>query len=173
MDRPSYDRIAKDQKCFTGLSPKCCFNPKGVNKFVFKPSKWVTNSKVLAEALDRRCSNSSEPSAHAPDLVNTVLRALRQQMDGSLSWSCSPQVPSPSESVFDVQESAASQWADEFDDLTGAWPPGELVRAGKIEEIRWVTEIKLYKKISRSEAKLRGIAVVPIMWVVTDKRSPR
>ena len=30
-------------------------------------------------------------------------------------------------------------------------------------------EIGLYKKISRAEAKRRGIAVVPIKWVGTDK----
>ena len=36
-------------------------------------------------------------------------------------------------------------------------------------EIRWAKEIGLYKKISRAEAKRRGIAVVPTKWVVTDK----
>ena len=41
-----------------------------------------------------------------------------------------------------------------------------------MEEIRWVKEIGLYKKISRAEAKRRGIAVVPIKWVVTDKGGP-
>ena len=50
--------------------------------------------------------------------------------------------------------------------------PGELVRAGKVAEIRWVIEIGLYKKISRAEAKRRGIAIVLIRWVVTDKGGP-
>ena len=36
----------------------------------------------------------------------------------------------------------------------------------------WVKEIGLYKKISRAEAKRRGITVVPIKWVVTDKGDP-
>ena len=49
--------------------------------------------------------------------------------------------PSPSEPVFDLKENAATQWADEFDDRTGAQLPGELVRAGKMEETRWVKEI--------------------------------
>ena len=80
--------------------------------------------------------------------------------------------PSPSEPVFGLKENAANQWADEFDDHTGAQLPGELVRKGKMEEIRWVRDIGLYKKISRAEAKGRGIAIVPIMWVVTDKGDP-
>ena len=77
--------------------------------------------------------------------------------------------PSPSEPVFDLKDESATQWTGEFDDHTGAQLPGNLVHAGKMKEIRWVKEIGLYKKISRAEGKRRGIAVVPIKWVVTDK----
>ena len=69
--------------------------------------------------------------------------------------------PSPSEPVFDLKDESAAQWADEFDDHTGARLPGDLVHAGKMEKIRWVKEIGLHKKISRAEAKRRGITVVP------------
>ena len=68
------------------------------------------------------------------------------------------------------KDESAAQWADEFDDHTGAQLPGDLVHAGKMEEIRWVKEIGLYKKISRSEAKRRGITVVPIRWVDRQRR---
>ena len=88
-------------------------------------------------------------------------------------WICELELefagPSPSEPVFDFKDESATQWVDEFDDLTGAQLPGNLVHAGKMEEIRWVKEIGLYKKISGAEAKRRGIAVVPIKWVVTAK----
>ena len=73
--------------------------------------------------------------------------------------------PSPS----DLKENATSHLADEFDELTGARLPGELVHAGKMEEIRWVKEIGLHKKISRAKQS-GGIAVVPIRWVVTHTR---
>ena len=46
------------------------------------------------------------------------------------------------------------------------------MHARKMEEIRWVKEIGLCKKISRAEAKRRGITVVPIRWIVTDKGDP-
>ena len=104
-------------------------------------------------------------TTYAPELLNTVLRGLRQQMldDG---WICELELqfagPSPSEPVFDLKDESATQWADEFDDLTGAQLPGNLVHAGKMEEIRWVKEIGLCKKISGAEAKRRSIAVVPI-----------
>ena len=148
----------------------------------------MTNSRVLAQALDRRCSNSSGPpyhrhiliyggiatmtSAFAPELVNTVLRALRQQMleDGCISeLELKFSGPSLSEPVFNVKEDTAQQWADEFDNLTGAQLPAELEHKGKMEEVGWVKKIKLYKMISRAEAKRKGIAIVPIKWVVTDK----
>ena len=111
----------------------------------------------------------------APELVNTVLRGLRQQMldDG---WICELELqfagPSLSEPVFDIKDESATQWAGEFDNHTGAQLPGNLVHAGKMEEIHWVKEIGPYKKISRAEAKRRGIAVVPIKWVETDKGEP-
>ena len=50
--------LQKTTDVFTVSSPRCCFQAKietrnglrDVNKFVYKPSKWMTNSKVLAEA---------------------------------------------------------------------------------------------------------------------------
>ena len=57
----------------------------------------------------------------ASELVNTVLRALRQQMlnDGWISeLELQFSGPSPSEPVFDIKENAALQWSDEFDELT-------------------------------------------------------
>ena len=107
--------------------------------------------------------------------MNSVLRALRQQLldDGWISeFELQFAGPSPSEPVFDLKDESATQWADDFDDHTGAQLPGELVRKGKMGEIRWVKEIGLYKKISRADAKRRGIAIVPIRWVVTDKGDP-
>ena len=67
-------------------------------------------------------------SAHVFELVNTVLRALRQHMldDGWISeLELQFAGPSPSEPVFDLKENAANQLADEFDDHTGAQLPGE------------------------------------------------
>ena len=162
---------------------------RNVDRFVYKSTKWMTNSKALAEALEKRCSNSNETPFHrhivlngglakmaatyAPELVNKVLRGLRQQMldDGWISeLELQFAGPSPSEPVFDLKDESATWWVDEFDDLAGAQLPRNLVHAGKIEEIRWVKEIGLFKKISGAEAKRRGIAVVPIKLVETDKR---
>ena len=96
------------------------------------------------------------PSAYAPELVNTVLRALRQQMlDDGWSSELEQQLagPSPSEPVFDLKEDAAPQCADEFEELTGAQLPGELVRAGNMEEIHGIKEIRTLPEEQQSRGK--------------------
>ena len=88
---------------FTVSSPMCCFQAKvemkdgsrDVNKFVYKPTKWMTKSKALAQALGKPFHRhivlngglANVASTYAPELVNTVLRGLRQQRldDGWIS----------------------------------------------------------------------------------------
>ena len=94
-------------------------------------------------------------ATNAPELVHTVLRGLRQQMldDGWISeLELQFAGPSPSEPVFDLKDESATQCADEFDEHTGAQLPGDLVNAGKIEEIRWV------KKIARKSVEQKQSA---------------
>ena len=145
MVGPSCDLIAEEERSFHCISTCVLFpsedrneGSRNVNRFVYKPYKWMTNSKALAEALEKRCSNSNEPpfyrhivlhgglaqmaTTYAPELVNTVLRGLRQQMldDGWISeLELQFAVPSPIEPVFDLKDESATQWSDEFDDLTG------------------------------------------------------
>ena len=80
-------------------------------------------------------------STCAPEL--TVLREFRKQML-DVGWISELALhfagPSPSEPVSDLKGDAESQWADEYDDHTGAHFPGDLVHARKILEIRWVKE---------------------------------
>ena len=140
---PRVTALQKRNGVFIVSSLMCCFHAKvetkdgsrDVDKFVCKPTKWMTNLKALAQALGKRCSNSNEPSFHrhivltgglakmastyAPELVNTVLRGLRQQIldDGCISeLELQFAGLSPSDPVFDVKDELATQRADEFDD---------------------------------------------------------
>ena len=178
--------LQKTTDVFTVSSPIYCFQAKietrnglrDANKVVYKPTKSVTNSKVLAEALYRRCSNISGPPFHRHIVLNGGIAKMasayapERMMVGSLSWSCSLQVLHRENwsSTSRVMQPISGRM--NFGDHTGAQLPGELVRKGKMEEIRWVKEIGLYKKISRAEAKRMGIAIVPIRWVVKDKGDP-
>ena len=90
---PSHDCTVKDQRCFFSVSLidvllqakiETRNGLRYANKFVYKPTKWVTNSKVLAESLDRRCSNISGPSFHRHivmdgGIAKTASACARQQ----------------------------------------------------------------------------------------------
>ena len=75
---PRVISLQKRNGVFTVSSPVCCFQAKvepkdgsrDVNKFVYKPTKWMTNSKALAQALGKRCSNSNEPPFHRHIVLN-------------------------------------------------------------------------------------------------------
>ena len=43
---------------------------RNVNRFVYKPTKWMSNSKALAQALSKRYSNRSEPPFHRHMVLN-------------------------------------------------------------------------------------------------------
>ena len=166
---PRVISLQKRKGVFTASSPVCCF-PAKIGRFEKCGQVCVQINQVdeqgtaLAEVLEKRCSNSNETPFHrhivlnegfpkmattyAQELVNKVFRGLRQQML-ELQFAG----PSPSEPVFDLKDESATWWVDEFDDFKGAQLPGNLVHAGKIEEICWVKEFGLHKKISGPEAK--------------------
>ena len=129
MVGPSHDCTAKDPRCFHCILTDVLLSSEDRDEESFERRQQVRvqtdqvgNKKVLAEALDRRCSNINGPpfhrhivmdggiakmaSAYTPELVTTVLRALRQQMlDGGWISDLELQFagPSPSKPVFDFK----------------------------------------------------------------------
>ena len=60
--------------------------------------------------------------------------------------------PVPSQPVFDVDDKAVVETAQQFwDDISGEELPVPLVTAARKEEIDWVRSIRLYDKVPRSE----------------------
>ena len=76
-----------------GWTPVCCVQAKietkdgsrNVNRFVYKPTKWMTNSKALVEALGKRCSNSNEPPFHRHIVLNGGLAKMATTYEHSTS----------------------------------------------------------------------------------------
>ena len=81
---PRVISLQKRKGVLTASSPVCCFKAKietkdgskNVNSFVYKSTKWMTNSKALAEALEKRCSNSNEPPFHRHIVLNGGLAKM-------------------------------------------------------------------------------------------------
>ena len=152
-------------------------------------TKFVTNSRCLAEALKRACCDSLEVpwqrqlefaeglvglsmSGH-PKMVCTVLTGLREQMrqDGHLSdLDFKYGGPVPSQPTFEADNEALQEdYSKFFDNISGEELPPDLVTKARQEEISWVRSINLYDKVPRAEAESRGIRPLPIRWVDVNK----
>lgn len=157
--------------------------------YVFKKTRWVTNSRTIAEALDQWCVNHTggpphrhlhliggiarQAAAYPPRLVHAVLEALKQQMleDGSISeLELKVAGPVPTLPTFDgFDRSALHQLGLFYDNITGEELEPEAVMQARAVEIDWVRSINLYDKVPRAEALSRGHKPLPVRWVDVDK----
>ena len=109
---------------YTVTSPMCCWEarlPEDKIGYIYKPTKWVTNSWRLAQALDQDCINKKagqvihrhttliggvahHAQAYSPKLVKVVLRAMRDEAIDQ-GWLNAVDLkyggPVPSDYVFD------------------------------------------------------------------------
>ena len=152
-------------------------------------TRFVTNSRVLAEALGRGgCDSLDVPwrrqlefaeglaglsMSGQPKMVCSVLTGLRQQMlqDGHLSdLDFKYGGPVPSQPTFEADsEELQEDYNKFFDNISGEELPPDLVAKARQEEISWVRSINLYDKVPRAEADSRGIRPLPIRWVDANK----
>ena len=178
---------------FTVTSPMCCWEarlPGDEIGYIYKPTKWVTNSPRLAQALDRECTNKYEDrllhrhtrliggvahqaQAYAPKLVVTVLKAMRDEAKDQ-GWINSVDTkyggPVPTDYLFSQNDGNDEQEVmEQYDTVTGEQLPPDLVAQGKKEEIAWTRSIGLYTKVPRSDAVKRGAKIIPVKWVVVNK----
>ena len=184
-------RLQREEGVFTVEGPMCRWGMQletrdGRKGYVFKRTRWVTNSRVLASILDGRCSNQTghgnrtgaEPehrhltliggcaamaAVYPPRLVAAVLKGIKEQMKQDKAIDAVALKfggPVPSENVFEVTDMNVEQYEQIFDEVTGAQLPAELVAQGKKEEIDWVRSIKLYDKVPRRMVKERGKQIV-------------
>ena len=195
-DTPEMIELQQMQGVYTVASPMCHWGMKLSTRIgkeellVNKPTKYVVNSKILAEVLDQWCSNKlgKQPvhkhatlvggiahfaAEYPPDLVKAILHGLKQQLleDHSISEiDLKVAGPDPSEQVYssfpdEVLEEAVTY----YDDISGEVLPTHLVEAGKQEELRWIKSIGLYDKVDRSEVVKKGGQVIPVRWVYVNK----
>ena len=59
--------------------------------------------------------------------------------------------------------------AEAFDDVSGAKLDKDLVEKARREEIEYFHQKEVYEKITRAEAKRRGIKVVKVRWIDINK----
>ena len=62
-----------------------------------------------------------------------------------------------------------------FGDLTGEELPAKEVRKARLQEVKYIEDKKVWRKMFRMEAQIRGIKVVAVRWVDInngDARNP-
>ena len=151
---------------------QCAFGATGVDQFgtalVCKPSTWVTNFPRLAKALNRRCSNLSEPDRnkwhrhccvlantvnrkeiwrhverHPPKIVSTILQCVRDHLREThqISWLDAGQhVDEPDE--WDI---APEYYQEVYDPVTNVQLDPVLVARGREEEMELLKDIDAYE----------------------------
>ena len=196
-DHPSMIELQRRPGIFTVTSPMCCWQAqlpgRGGEGFIYKPTKWVTNSVKLAQALDQVCANKRagkmihrhttliggiayQAASYSPKLVKVVLRAMRDEALQQ-GWLSSVDAryggPDPTQTQFDTENlDDAVEKMEHYDSITGEQLPHHLIAQGKKEEIEWTRSIKLYTKVPRSQALASGAKVIPVKWVLVNKGDP-
>ena len=56
-----------------------------------------------------------------------------------------------------------------WDDVKGGWLPAEAVKEARREEMRFVRDAPLYRKVSRSVPFEKNMKIIPVRWVDTNK----
>ena len=176
---------------YTVVGPMCAWGMalsthRQGHGLVYKPTKFVTNSREIAQILDRHCLNRRGGPVHRhisligglahlcaqypQELVNAVLEGIKRQMmrDNVLSSIESFAAgPVPSEATF------TEEWQQEaeqfFDDISGEELPAEGVKRARMEEVAWIKKIDLYTKVPRQLATSRGKQILPVRWVDINK----
>ena len=150
--------------------------------YVRKQTKWLTNSKVLADILDGECSNkkgntwhrhvqlingrASEAKVYPPMLVKAILKGIRKQLeeDGEMQKDVCGVGPVPEEAIHLEEENFYT------DDTTGAYLETPLVEAARKEELDWVKKQGTYKVVSMDECwKETGKPPVTLKWIDINK----
>ena len=65
------------------------------------------------------------------------------------------------EEAFGIEEA--------WDDVTGSALDPQEVRRARLKELKYVEEMKVWKKIPRAEAARRGIKVILVRWIDINK----
>jgi len=169
----------------------------GTVRPVYKPSKWISNSKAVLSRLTRKCTRDHQHGSlldgkakHAaiypPDLCLQILRGVRDQIrhdeSGGDDGACSELMAIMTDQ--DIAEVIKPYLADSdlngvdhlhndtkfYDDTTGLELDPDLVREARQEEIDFFHSKGVYKLVRRAVAFARtGKAPITIRWVYVNK----
>ena len=165
--------------------------------YVRKPTKWMTNSRVLAEILQSECPNKEGRAWHRhvmlvngrakaaqiypPALVAAILKGIKAQMkeDGEIKDLGHLNVGAVPDEEPDCSEECFEGWFPEqkdeddriyVDDITGVQLPTEEVLKARQEELQGIHKQKIYEKRTLDECwEVTGKTPITLKWIDRNK----
>ena len=185
--------VVEGPMCRWGMKSK---DASGVG-YVRKPTRWMTNSKVLAEILQKECPNKEGRTWHRhvmlvngrakaaqvypPALVAAILKGIKAQMkeDGEIKDLGNLNVGAVPDEEPDCSEEYFEGWFPEqkdeedriyVDDITGVQLPTDKVLEARQEELQWIHRQKIYEKRTLDECwAVTGKAPITLKWIDRNK----
>ena len=194
--------LAADERVYTVEGPMCRWQMESSDLYgkglVYKMTRWMTNSRRLAEVLEGVCSNSGNRTWHRhvnlingraraaqiypPKLVKAILVAMRRQLedDGEFNQTLNAVEAGPvpdavpvideEEEKFNQLPEASEEWEGPIIDAnTGAVLDPKKVKEARDEELAWVHKQQIYKKVPISECEQEGKVPITMKWIDRNK----
>ena len=158
-----------------------------------KPTRFLTNSWYVAEALSTRCQNvnrevkqqhrhvkliggrrAREAQEYPRKLCESMVDGMRRQIEADEWWIVKVSIKSTRvaegekepEHDNDEEEALGKQWA--WDDITGAVLDPKVVADERKKEIWYIHKHGVYRKVRRSSVPPDG-KIIQVRWIDINK----
>ena len=145
-----------------------------------KKTKFMTNSPCIAKELQRKCDGkhvhqpliggrAAGAARYPRELCRAICQGLMEEMRRVKEGLKKVLAVKPGDEVGEngEHENWNLEWA--VDDLTGCELDGKAVKAARRKEMGYIYDKKVWKKISRAEAKRQGWKIIKTRWIDINK----
>eukprot|EP00973_Karenia_brevis_P058584 8160027-Karenia_brevis.AAC.1 len=162
--------------------------------YVYKPTKFMTNSPAIAEQLNRKCSNQSQANKHRhihlmngrakkaqiypTELCRAICKGLKNQKDwdeegkyliGTIE--SDNDIHEELKRAMDTAQGAHEGDIEAYDDVSGAVLNPDMVRKARLTEMEYFRRMKVYKKVSLSKCwATTGKKPIAVRWIDVNKQ---
>lgn len=193
-EEPEVKEMEQRSNTYVVRSPMCKFKmisigPDGREGYVRKMTRWMTNSKEIADELRGTCENdlagyevhrhvhligggrAKAAEVYPVELVRAVLRGLKKEMRKSkMVNGFEEDHTGPSPDVYVEWEQKLQDDEEEFtDNVSGAKLEPELVKKARQEELDWLRKEKVYQRVPRRLCEQKGAKLLKLKWVDVNK----
>ena len=169
---PEVQELAGDERVYKVELDMCAFGMRQDGWLVKKPTSVLTNSRVMAEMLAKKCSGDhwhihllSGRAKGAQIYPQRFSEEILKALDVEKKWRMN--TPPIYGLTGDDEAETLTTYEDHAQDLMQKYP--ELVKKSRVEEIEIFDEMNVYTRIPESEVDWTTAKKVGTRWVDVDK----